>query len=82
MRRLTVTSVGLYVGHFWAALALTRPFGATFDDVLARGRDEGGLRFGPGGSLAVLAVIPIGVLLFTSWRHARKRLAFRRSGSK
>lgn len=73
-RKLKVANVGLYVAIFWAAFVLTRPFGATFGDVLARGHDEGGLGFGPGGSSAVLAVILIGVILFTSRRAAGKAI--------
>lgn len=65
-RRLKVANVGLYVALFWAAFVLTRPFGATFGDVLARGHDEGGLGFGPGGSSAVLAVILVSMILVTS----------------
>ncbi len=67
-KKLKVTSISLYVGLFWAAFVLTRPFGATFGDVLARGHNEGGLGFGPAGSSAVLAVILIGAILFTMWR--------------
>lgn len=71
-RRLKVASAGLDVALFWAAFVLTRPFGATFGDVLARGHDEGGLGFGPGGSSAVLAAILIGVILVTSRRSDAK----------
>ncbi len=67
-RRLKVASASLTVGLFWAAFVLTRPFGATFGDVLARGRDEGGLGFGPGGSSAVLAAILVGMILWASRR--------------
>lgn len=70
-RKLKLTNPTLYVGLFWAAFVLTRPFGATFGDVLARGHSEGGLGFGPAGSSAVLAAILIGVILFTSRRSAR-----------
>jgi len=64
-RRLALQSVVLTVGLFWAAFVLTRPFGATFGDVLARGRDEGGLGFGPAGSSLVLAAILVGLILLT-----------------
>jgi uncharacterized membrane-anchored protein len=67
-RKLEVGGTSLYVGLFWAAFVLTRPFGATFGDVLARGHDEGGLGFGPGGSSAVLAVILVGMILWTMRR--------------
>lgn len=64
-RKSRATSAALYVGLFWAAFVLTRPFGATFGDVLARPVHEGGLGFGPGGSSAALAVILVGAILFT-----------------
>ena len=67
-RKMKATSPALYVGLFWAAFVLTRPFGATFGDVLARPTHEGGLGFGPGGSSAVLAAILIGAILFTMRR--------------
>lgn len=68
-RKARLTSPALYVGLFWAAFVLTRPFGATFGDVLARGHNEGGLGFGPGGSSAVLAIILVGMILFTMRRN-------------
>jgi uncharacterized membrane-anchored protein len=74
-RRLGATSPALYVGLFWAAFVLTRPFGATFGDVLARGRDEGGLGFGPGGSSAVLAVVLIAAILHTMRKTQTDRAA-------
>lgn len=67
-RKLKATSVTLYVALFWLAFVLTRPFGATFGDVLARPTTEGGLGFGPGGSSIVLLAILIAVILFTSRR--------------
>jgi uncharacterized membrane-anchored protein len=56
---------------FWIAFVLTRPFGATFGDVLAREKDDGGLGYGTAGSSAVLAGILIAVLAFTMWRDGK-----------
>ena len=42
---------------FWIAFVLTRPFGATFGDVLTKTKEEGGLDLGTMGSSAVLAGI-------------------------
>lgn len=42
---------------FWAAFVLTRPFGATFGDLLTKVPAKGGLGFGTVGSSAVLAAI-------------------------
>jgi uncharacterized membrane-anchored protein len=69
-RRLKVSSVTLNVGLFWGAFVLTRPFGATFGDVLARGHEEGGLGFGPGGSSVVLGAILVAMIFYTSRRRA------------
>ncbi|MBX3380669.1 MAG: hypothetical protein KF805_11300 [Phycisphaeraceae bacterium] len=67
-RSMRIANAALYVGLFWAAFVLTRPFGATFGDVLARGHAEGGLGFGPAGSSIALAIILVGVILATSPR--------------
>lgn len=42
---------------FWAAFVLTRPFGATFGDLLTKPLEKGGLNFGTIGSSAFLFVI-------------------------
>jgi len=44
---------------FWIAFILTRPFGATFGDVLTKAHDKGGLDFGRGYSSLIL----LGILL-------------------
>lgn len=51
---------------FWLAFVLTRPFGATFGDLLTKTHEKGGLNFGTVGSslilftiLAVLVIISI-----------------------
>lgn len=65
-RKIKCSSTTLFVSLFWLAFVLTRPFGATFGDVLARPTNEGGLGFGPGGSSAVLAVILVATIFITS----------------
>lgn len=42
---------------FWLAFVLTRPFGATFGDLLTKPLEKGGLNFGTIGSSAILFVI-------------------------
>jgi uncharacterized membrane-anchored protein len=43
---------------FWIAFILTRPFGATFGDVLTKSHDQGGFDFGRGySSLLLLAIL-------------------------
>ena len=49
---------------FWIAFVLTRPFGATFGDLLTKPVANGGVGFGTVGSSAVLlAILVIGVLI-------------------
>jgi uncharacterized membrane-anchored protein len=47
---------------FWIAFILTRPFGATFGDLLTKSHDKGGLDLGTAGSSLVLASI-LGILI-------------------
>lgn len=54
---------------FWAAFVLTRPFGATFGDLLTKSSDKGGLGFGTIGSSAVLLTILIALVTWTHMRH-------------
>lgn len=53
---------------FWLAFVLTRPFGATFGDLLTKPLDRGGLGFGTIGSSAVLALFLVAGLLWTNRR--------------
>ncbi|MES3039574.1 MAG: hypothetical protein V4730_00280 [Pseudomonadota bacterium] len=50
---------------FWAAFVLTRPFGATFGDLLTKPSAKGGLDLGTIGSSAVLASILVGLVIYT-----------------
>ncbi len=63
------------IGLFWAAFVLTRPFGATFGDLLTKTPDQGGLGFGTIGSSAILAVILVGLVVYTSIQDARAKRA-------
>jgi uncharacterized membrane-anchored protein len=49
---------------FWFAFVLTRPFGATFGDVLTKTHDQGGLDFGTGySSLILLALLIVSIVV-------------------
>jgi len=48
---------------FWIAFILTRPFGATFGDVLTKTPDQGGFDFGRGWASFILLVILIATIL-------------------
>lgn len=50
---------------FWVAFVLTRPFGATFGDLMTKPVEAGGLNFGTVGSSAVLFILLIACLIFT-----------------
>ena len=49
---------------FWLAFILTRPFGATFGDVLTKSHAKGGLDLGRGwSSLVLLAILIVAILI-------------------
>lgn len=54
---------------FWIAFVLTRPFGATFGDVLTKPIDRGGLNLGTIGSSLVLAAILVILIVYTTIKH-------------
>ncbi len=53
---------------FWVAFILTRPFGATFGDLLTKAPEKGGLDFGTGCSSLILLAILV-VTLLVSFRN-------------
>jgi uncharacterized membrane-anchored protein len=50
---------------FWIAFVLTRPFGATFGDLLTKSAEKGGLNFGTTGSSLILFVILVILVVYT-----------------
>ena len=56
---------------FWLAFVLTRPFGATFRDLLTKPLGKGGLNFGTIGSSAILFVILV-ILIIISMIRIKK----------
>jgi len=60
------------VALFWIAFVLTRPFGATFGDLLTKPHEHGGLNFGTLGSSAVLMGILVIVIGFTYYWPRRE----------
>ena len=50
---------------FWVAFVLTRPFGATFGDLLTKPIEKGGLNFGTVGSSLVLGGILVVFVVYT-----------------
>ena len=61
------------VALFWIAFVLTRPFGATFGDLLTKPVARGGLDFGTIGSSIILATILSTLVIYTSIKD--KKLA-------
>jgi len=62
------------VALFWIAFVLTRPFGATFGDLLTKPVEKGGLDFGTIGSSAILASLLVMFVIYTSYSERRKAL--------
>jgi uncharacterized membrane-anchored protein len=61
---------------FWIAFILTRPFGATFGDVLTKATDKGGLNFGRGySSLILLAILVITIQIYYRKRRTEDSVA-------
>ena len=56
---------------FWIAFIFTRPFGATFGDLLTKPLEKGGLNFGR-GTAAMIATAVLLVILFFSIRSEKK----------
>ncbi|WP_397536450.1 hypothetical protein [Rummeliibacillus pycnus] len=56
---------------FWIAFVLTRPFGATFGDLLTKPHEKGGLDLGTMGSSAVLASILIIFIIYSTIKNSR-----------
>jgi len=56
---------------FWIAFVLTRPFGATFGDLLTKPIDKGGLNFGTVGSSIFLACLLLIFIVYTTIRDKK-----------
>ncbi len=59
---------------FWIAFVLTRPFGATFGDILTKPHEKGGLGYGTIGSSIVLLSILGVCILFTTLKHRKSQV--------
>ena len=60
------------VALFWLAFVLTRPFGATFGDLLTKPTHMGGLGFGTIGSSAILFAILATLIVFEVRKNQKK----------
>ncbi len=59
------------VALFWIAFVLTRPFGATFGDLLTKSAEKGGYDFGTIGASIILGTLLIGFIVYTSVQEYR-----------
>lgn len=59
---------------FWIAFVLTRPFGATFGDLLTKLPEKGGLGFGTKGSSFILFAILAILILYETFRKNKPSL--------
>lgn len=56
---------------FWIAFVLTRPFGATFGDLLTKTVEKGGLGFGTQGSSLILFGMLAILIAYTTWSEKK-----------
>lgn len=54
---------------FWIAFVLTRPFGATFGDLLTKSSEKGGLNFGTTGSSLILFAVLAVLVAYTFFKN-------------
>ncbi|MBG8556032.1 hypothetical protein I5L79_20985 [Hymenobacter sp. BT594] len=72
---LAVTVLAYYATNlsrvllFWIAFVLTRPFGATFGDLLTKPAAKQGLGFGTSGSSLILLGVLAALVVYDSWRQ-------------
>jgi uncharacterized membrane-anchored protein len=59
---------------FWIAFVLTRPFGATFGDLLTKPHEKGGLGYGTKGSSLILFSLLVILVIYESIRVKRHAL--------
>lgn len=59
---------------FWVAFVLTRPFGATFGDLLTKKHEKGGFGFGTEGSSLILFSMLIVLIFYTMNRIKNSKL--------
>jgi uncharacterized membrane-anchored protein len=60
---------------FWIAFVLTRPFGATFGDLLTKPIEKGGLNLGTAGSSLVLAALLVFFVGYSMYRDKAAKAA-------
>lgn len=59
---------------FWIAFVLTRPFGATFGDLLTKSHEKGGMDYGTKGSSLILFGLLVALIIYESIRLNKHRV--------
>lgn len=59
---------------FWIAFILTRPFGATFGDLLTKSTAKGGLDYGTKGASLLLFIMLLSLLVYETYTLKRKKI--------
>jgi uncharacterized membrane-anchored protein len=67
---------------FWIAFVLTRPFGATFGDLLTKPHDDGGMNYGTKGSSLILFGLLIVLIVYETIKNRQQDLKERNSSRK
>lgn len=63
-----------HIALFWLAFILTRPFGATFGDLLTKPIEKGGLNLGTIGSSLVLFIILSSLIFFSIFKNSKHKI--------
>ncbi|AYN04184.1 hypothetical protein [Flavobacterium sp. 140616W15] len=63
-----------HIALFWLAFILTRPFGATFGDLLTKPIQKGGLNLGTIGSSLVLFIILSSLIFFSIFKNSKHKI--------
>ena len=61
---------------FWIAFVLTRPFGATFGDLLTKSTEKGGLNFGTKGSSLILFIILLALIIVAAIKKNKTKKSY------
>ena len=69
------TKVMNEVAVFWVAFVFTRPFGATFGDLLTKPLAKGGLNLGTYNASFVCLVLIVALVVFEMRQHRNARIA-------
>lgn len=58
---------------FWIAFVLTRPFGATFGDLLTKSKEKGGMDYGTQGASVILLLLLVALIIYETVRLNKVR---------